>query len=103
MLEPSGNLLWRPQPSKLLGHDACQRPVLHQFADLGTKCTIPGGVVCFGGSIVRPTAIAFDLTAHCRWSSIEPCSDRANGSAFCHRAGDLLPLSQRQGALGAPP
>jgi len=35
MLEPSGNLLRRPQQPKLVGYDASQRSVLNQLAALG--------------------------------------------------------------------
>src|SRR5450631_1990159 len=102
-LEPSGNLLWRPQPSKLLGHDACQRPVLRQLADLGTMSSIPGGLVGLARPIALLATVALDLAADCGCSSAEQCSDRSNRLTCHHRTRDLLTFGQGQRHSGPAP
>src|SRR5450755_4669567 len=103
MLEPSRNLLWRPQHSELLGHDACQRPVLHQFADLGTMSSIPCGLVGLARPIALLATVALDLAADCGCSSAEQCSDRSNRSTCHHSTRDLLTLVQGQRHWGPVP
>jgi len=53
MLDPAGNLLWRPQHSQLVAVDACQRPVLGKFADLWTTSSIPCRLI----GLTRPIAV----------------------------------------------
>jgi hypothetical protein len=52
MLQPSRNLLWRPQQPKLVGHDTSQHFILDQLAALGPTRAVPRGVVRLVGSVV---------------------------------------------------
>ena len=45
MLEPPRNLLWRPLPPELVGHDARQGSALGQFAGLGSPSSVPRSLV----------------------------------------------------------
>src|SRR5664279_1168281 len=103
MLEPSGNLLGRPQHSELLGHDACQRPVLHQFADLGTMSSIPCGLVGLTRPIALLSTVALDLAADCGCSSAEKCGNSSDRSTCHHSTRDLFTLGQGQRHLGPVP
>src|SRR6478672_2643757 len=103
MLEPSSDLLWGPQPSQLVGHDACQRPVLHQLADLGPMSSIPGGLVGLVRSIALLPTVALDLAADCGCSSAKKRSDRSDRSTCHHSARDLFTLGQVKRHLSPMP
>src|SRR3982751_3312846 len=100
MLEPAGDLFRRPQQPELVGHDACQRPVLRQLADLGTMSSIPGGLVGLTRPIALLTTVAPDLAADRGCSSAEKSSDRSDRLTCHHRTRDLLTLGQGQRHLG---
>src|SRR6188474_3509387 len=103
MLEPAGNLLWRPQHSELVGHDSCQRPALQQFADLGPMSSIPGCLVGLARSIALLPTVALDLAADCGCSSAENYGDCSDRSTCHHGTRDLFTLGQGQRHLGTMP
>jgi hypothetical protein len=78
MLEPSSDLLGRPQKAKLVGHDARQASVLRQLAALGAACTIPGSTVGLVGPVASLPTIALDLSADRGRCSADACGDLAD-------------------------
>src|SRR5664279_4812969 len=103
MLEPTGNLLWRPQHPELLGHDARQRPVLAKLAALGTMSTIPCGLIGLTRPIALLSTVALDLAADGGCRSAEKSSDCSDRSTCHHIARDLLALGQGQRHFGPVP
>jgi hypothetical protein len=99
MLEPSGDLLGRPQKAKLVGHDARQASVLCQLAALGAMCPIPGRAVGLVGPIASLSTIALDLATDRGRCSPDACGDRANRVTDHQGTRDLFPLSKRQRRL----
>lgn len=65
VLEPAGDLLWRPQPLELVCHDAGQCPVLYQFTALRAPRPFPGRLIRQVGSIAASTAVASDFATDC--------------------------------------
>lgn len=63
MLEPAGDLLWRPQHPEHVLHDASQRPVLGQFAALRPKSAFPCRLVRQSRPITVLAAVATDFPA----------------------------------------
>src|SRR5258706_16272079 len=103
MLEPAGDLLRRPQHSKLVGDDACRCPVLRQLAGLGTVSSTPGSLVGLARPITLLPTVALDLAADCGCGSAKKSSDRSDRSTCHHSTRDLFTLRQRQRHLGPMP
>ena len=86
---------------ELVGHEVCQRSVLHQFTGLGATSPIPGGLVGLARPIVFLPTVALDLAADGRWRSPEFHSNRTDRVACYHRSRDFFPLGQCQRQSGA--
>src|SRR3970282_1963735 len=101
MLQPTGDLLRRPQRLEFARHDLHQGSVLRQLADFGAVRPIPSGLVSLGCPVALLPTIASDLAADGRCRSPKTRCYRANRLIRNHGTGDFFTLLQGQCQTGS--
>src|SRR5579859_6865629 len=103
VLEPAGNLLWRPLQLELARNQLRQCPIARQFTELRPQSPVPGRLVGTTGSIAFRPAIAPNLPAYRRRCALEQRRDRPDRASLNHATRDLLTLGQGQRRIAAVP
>src|SRR5689334_17250562 len=99
--KPSGNLLWRPVPAQLAGHQLPQSSVPRQLACLGTSGFTPGALIGFERPITTSAAMTAHFPTDARSRSPQLRCNLTQRAARTQPPRDLLPLGETESACAS--